>query len=288
MAAENKFLVHLNLNGNEIRDVVLQNLGRVPDNGKAGQMYYDTVDNKPKIFNGKKWVSFGGESVDTDTDTQFTYTFEKTDLVKSSTTTKRGFHLKITQHKDVYILGEKTGETVDTVVFNEDIFTTDLQEVYDYVDTKISTLQGMTYKGTVTRTTGLPTTDVKVGDTYKVAEAGTYAGQAAKVGDIFIASSATPTWDYIPSGDETEVIVYTATNPTLTATSGGICEWSISTTAASKNAIHSVAVYENSTGEQVYPNIIITGASNPTIKITIGAAVGTTISENTYTARYIY
>ena len=289
MAAENKFLVHLNLNGNEIRDVVLQNLGSAPkvETGtNIGRMYYDTTEKTPKIFNGKDWVPFGGSGKDTDIDTQFTYTFEKTDLVKS--TTKRGFHLKITQHKDIYNLGEKTGETVDTVVFNEDIFTTDLQEVYNYVDTKISTLQGMTYKGTVTRTAGLPTTDVKVGDTYKVAEAGTYAGQAAKIGDIFIASSTTPTWDYIPSGDETEVIVYTATNPTLTATSGGICEWSITTTAASKNSIQSVAVYENSTNEQVYPNITISGDSNPTIKITIGAAVGTTINANTYTARYIY
>lgn len=295
MAAENKFLVHLNLNGNEIRNGVLQNLSSAPEvetGTNIGRMYYDTTEKTPKIFNGTEWISFGntggggGGSVDTDTDTQFTYTFERTDLVQS--TTKRGFHLKITQHKDVYNLGEKTGETVDTVVFDEDILTTDLQEVYNYIDTKISTLQGMTYKGTVTSTAGLPSTNVKIGDTYKVAEAGTYAGQAAKIGDIFIASSTTPTWDYIPSGDETEVIVYTATNPTLTATSSGVCEWSISTTAASKNAIQSVAVYENSTGEQVYPNITITGVSNPTIKITIGAAVGTTISENTYTARYIY
>lgn len=279
MSAENKILVHLNLNGNELRNVVLQNLAAHPDNGKAGQMYYDTVDNKPKVYNGTDWVAFGGESVDTDTDTQFTYTFEKTDLVKS--TTKRGFHLKITQHKNVYNLGVKTGETVDTVVFDEDILTTDLQEVYNYVDTKISTLQGMTYKGTITSTAGLPTTDVKVGDTYKVAEAGTYAGQAAKVGDVFIASSATPTWDYIPSGDEKETLIYTKKNSAITA-SGGSYKWTITSEGPAAATINGVAVFEVDTGEQVYPNISISGN---VITITI---VGTgTLAANTYEVRYI-
>ena len=60
MSAENKILVHLNLNGNELRNVVLQNLAAHPDNGKAGQMYYDTVDNKPKVYNWTDWVALGG------------------------------------------------------------------------------------------------------------------------------------------------------------------------------------------------------------------------------------
>lgn len=44
-----------------------------------------------------------------------------------------------------------------------------------------------------------------VGDTYKVITDGTYAGQAAKIGDIFICqtkTSNTNTWAYVPSGDE--------------------------------------------------------------------------------------
>lgn len=46
-----------------------------------------------------------------------------------------------------------------------------------------------------------------VGDTYKVITAGTYAGQAAKVGDTFICqtkTSSSNTWVLIPSGDEPE------------------------------------------------------------------------------------
>lgn len=44
-----------------------------------------------------------------------------------------------------------------------------------------------------------------VGDTYKVITAGTYAGQDADVGDMFICHTKTEsanTWDQVPSGDE--------------------------------------------------------------------------------------
>lgn len=297
MAAENKFLVHLNLNGNEIRNVILQNLSGAPEvetGTNIGRMYYDTTEKTPKIFNGTEWVSFGGggEFVDTNT----TYTFKI--IEKGANGNKEKYlHWEDSDKKsgDILIV------TIDGAVSDESTNPIQNKIIKAYVDTTAETTltsakkyaedlvtKAMNYKGTITLSSGLPTESVKIGDTYKVAEAGTYAGQAAKIGDIFIAASTTPTWDYIPSGDETEVIVYTATNPTLTATSGGVCEWSITTTAASKNAIHSVAVYENSTGEQVYPNITISGDSNPTIKITIGAASGTTITENTYTARYIY
>lgn len=67
----------------------------------------------------------------------------------------------------------------------------------------------MIFKGTVgtggTIST-LPTDGrATVGWTYKVIEAGTYDGQAAKIGDTFICLSQTDdsnTWVYIPSGDE--------------------------------------------------------------------------------------
>ena len=295
MAAENKFLVHLNLNGNEIRNVILQNLSSAPEvetGTNIGRMYYDTTELTPKIFNGTEWVSFGGSDVDTNT----TYSFSITEKDVNSNKEKY-LHWEDSDGKsgDILIV------TIDGSVSNTSTNPIQNKIIKSYVDTTAeSTLasakeyadglvtRAMNYKGTITLSSGLPTENVKIGDTYKVAEAGSYAGQTAKIGDIFIASSTTPTWDYIPSGDESNVIVYTATNPTLTATSSGVCEWSITTTAATKNSIQSVAVYENLTNEQVYPNITISGESNPMIKITIGAATGTTITANTYTARYIY
>jgi hypothetical protein len=84
----------------------------------------------------------------------------------------------------------------------------------------------MYFKGTVstggTAGTTLPTTGVKVGDTYKICSAGTYASQAAKVGDLFIATATTPAWAYVPSGDDAAVTSVTAgaglTGGTITST----------------------------------------------------------------------
>lgn len=100
-----------------------------------------------------------------------------------------------------------------------------------FVATAISGITGaMVFKGTIgtggTAGTALPTTGVKIGDTYKIITAGTYAGQAAKVGDLFIASATTPTWAYVPSGDDTDVTQVTAgaglnTTSADTSTDGG-------------------------------------------------------------------
>lgn len=100
-----------------------------------------------------------------------------------------------------------------------------------FVQTAISGVSGaMYFKGTIgtggTAGTALPTSGVKVGDTYKIVTAGTYAGQAAKVGDLFIATATTPTWAYVPSGDDTGVTQITAgtglnTTSDDTGTDGG-------------------------------------------------------------------
>ena len=80
------------------------------------------------------------------------------------------------------------------------------------VDELMQGVNAMTYKGTVDKENGLPSTNVKIGDTYKVAEAGTYNGQECEIGDLLIATGAevngvisgTITWTYVPSGDDTD------------------------------------------------------------------------------------
>ena len=62
--------------------------------------------------------------------------------------------------------------------------------------------------GTGGTITALPTASATtLGDGYKVITAGTYGGQAAKVGDVFICyktGDSTYAWMYIPSGDDIE------------------------------------------------------------------------------------
>ena len=89
------------------------------------------------------------------------------------------------------------------------------------VDTKISNelkaINAMTFKGTIGTNASdtaidLPTTNVKIGDVYKLSSNGNYGGQqSCHIGDMFIATgtegtdgyiSGTITWSYIPSGDD--------------------------------------------------------------------------------------
>lgn len=69
--------------------------------------------------------------------------------------------------------------------------------LHSYVSTAIGAANAMRFKGTVGTggtVTTLPTTGVKVGDTYMVKTAGTYDGQTCEVGDLIIATATTPTW----------------------------------------------------------------------------------------------
>jgi hypothetical protein len=149
-----KFLVDLDLNQCELQNPVIQNLGTDPANGIAGQIYYNTVINKCKFFDGTNWVALD----------------------------------------------------------------------------PTSGVGAMTFKGTIgtggTAGSALPTTGVLVGDTYKIVTAGTYDGQVCKIGDLFIATATTPTWAYVPSGDDTDVTSITAgvglnTTSADTSTDGG-------------------------------------------------------------------
>ena len=53
-----KHLVDLDLGGNEIQNVVLQNLATAPS-GVAGQIYYDTAAGSVKVHTGSGFVRVG-------------------------------------------------------------------------------------------------------------------------------------------------------------------------------------------------------------------------------------
>ena len=138
-----------------------------------------------------------------------------------------------------------------------------------FVQNAISDASGaMVFKGTIgtngTAGTTLPTTGVKVGDTYKIITAGTYAGQAAKAGDLFIATATTPTWAYVPSGDESggtvTSITLKATGPiaidsTAAITTSGTRTLSHANSGVTAGIYRSVTV--NATGH-------VTAGTNPT------------------------
>lgn len=112
----------------------------------------------------------------------------------------------------------------------------------------------------------LPTSSVNVGDTYVVVKAGTYNSQAAKVGDMFIASAITPEWLYVPSGDDGNVYKHSEENPVLTG-SGGVCEWAVTHNLDNKYPV--VQVYETASGEMVLADV--EAVSENALKIKINA-----------------
>ena len=54
--AKKKWVVHLDMNQNEIQNAVVQNLASAPSNPKAGQEYFNTADSKLYIYDGTQWV----------------------------------------------------------------------------------------------------------------------------------------------------------------------------------------------------------------------------------------
>lgn len=53
------FLVNIDMNGNEIRNVVLQPLASAPSNPTIGRIYYDTTDHQLKSYDGTSWSPAG-------------------------------------------------------------------------------------------------------------------------------------------------------------------------------------------------------------------------------------
>lgn len=151
------------------------------------------------------------------------------------------------------------------------------------INDKLRAIDAMVYKGTVSSDDDLPISNVSIGDTYKVAVEGTYAGNLRKVGDILIAKAADGSqedsdghipsdkiaWDYIESGNEDTTYTITAatvdSNPTISLASSSdptnpqkitlAGNNDVNVTAnANKITISHAAVGLNSNGEVTYDN----------------------------------
>jgi len=55
-----KFLTPIDLNKLELQNAAIQNLATAPASPSTGQVYYDTVDSKIKVWTGAAWANVGG------------------------------------------------------------------------------------------------------------------------------------------------------------------------------------------------------------------------------------
>jgi hypothetical protein len=58
-----RFLTNIDLEGNQLLNGVIHNLTEDPEHGKSGQLYFNTVDQVLKIYNGdtEEWQAVGSE-----------------------------------------------------------------------------------------------------------------------------------------------------------------------------------------------------------------------------------
>lgn len=240
------FLVDINLNQNELQNGVIQNLASDPNNAVAGQVYFNTQSNKFRVYNGTSWdemgtgtgagtvtsvavanASDGGLTVSGSPVTSAgTISVGHSNVLSSAVTTSGVYPVKIDKNGHITEVGTaidfSTYATLESPTFTgtptaptatAGTNTTQIATTA-FVANAVSNITGaMTFKGTVGTggtVTTLPTTGVKVGDTYKVCSVGIFSSQEAQVGDLFIATATTPTWAYVPSGDDVSVTSITA------------------------------------------------------------------------------
>lgn len=53
-----KFYTDLDLRGNELRGVRIQNLATPPEKPRKGMIYYDTSEDELRYYNGRRWVGY--------------------------------------------------------------------------------------------------------------------------------------------------------------------------------------------------------------------------------------
>lgn len=173
--------------------------------------------NIPKVSSSSAGVAPKGSSVSTQSQsTKFlredgtwaapSYT-SVSDYVKKDGTTAMTGALNMNSHKITSVTDPTSAQDAATKNYVDNTVSTAITNITD----------AMVFKGTIGQSGGagtiaaLPTSSVRIGDTYKIIEedksisasaSATGSAVTAKIGDTIVATATTPKWTVIPSGDE--------------------------------------------------------------------------------------
>lgn len=203
------FLTNIDLNKNQLQNATIHPTATPPSNPALGQVYYDTAGKHFYIWDGTAWDTWGTGSG------SVTSVATGTGLTGGPiTSTGTISHLDTNGYKHIPQNGAtnnylKYSGTAGTAAWQAPDTTPTANSsnliTSGAVASAISGLgTPMQFKGTLGTNgtiTSLPTAAASnAGFAYKVITAGTYASQAAKVGDMFVSDGSA--WILIPSGDE--------------------------------------------------------------------------------------
>lgn len=189
-----KFLVNLDLAKNQILNAAIQNLPSAPGSPVAGQVYYNTGDNRIYFWDGTAWIDMSGDIRDviggaglTAGTSNGVITLDvnvDNSTVEIATDTIRVKDGGITTAKLANVSTDLTTNSGSTAVPTA-------AAVKSYVDANIGglgNLEGAWNASSGTFPVGsTPTAGTKSGDYWYVSVAGTTGGVAFNVGDVIIA-----------------------------------------------------------------------------------------------------
>lgn len=189
-----KFLVNLDLAKNQILNAAIQNLSSAPSSPVAGQVYYNTGDNRIYFWDGTAWIDMSGDIRDviggaglTAATSNGVITLDvnvDNSTVEIATDTIRVKDGGITTAKLANVSTDLTTNSGSTAVPTA-------AAVKSYVDANIGGLGNL--EGAWDASSGSfpvgssPTAGTKSGDYWYVSVAGTTGGVAFNVGDVIIA-----------------------------------------------------------------------------------------------------
>lgn len=147
--------------------------------------------------------------------------------------------------------------------------------LHDYVAANVGAVDAMRFKGTIGTggtVTSLPESGVKIGDTYRVITAGTYAGQTCEIGDLIIATETTPAWTVAQTNIDGAITSISGTAPITVSGSGSSRTIAISAASANTAGSMSKAHYTKLEGIAAGAEVNQNAFSNVTVGSTTIAA----------------
>jgi hypothetical protein len=279
-----KFLTDLDLNKNELQNAVIQPLAAAPSSPKKGQIYTSTTDNMIYFYNGSNWIPVGVSGSGGGGAVTIVESTGSGDTLKTYTLYQEGVPLSpsITIPKDFLV---KSGVVIDVVEYNGDY--------YNATDTSHTTALSVNAAGkyldfVVNVKSGTAVTDSHIyilvsdlvdayteGNGIDISNANVVSvvidqnnanGLSVSSNGVALALATTTSPGAMSVPDkiklENAVTRRVVLQEAILSPSGGICTWTIGTTALCA----SCSVYEVSTGNEVLTDLII-GDDSITIKI---------------------